>query len=62
MFGLDRFPDLFGFPTTSRRRDGCALGFRCSSGTIEICWSPLQSLMKRVHEEAREKRNSSGAA
>jgi hypothetical protein len=26
----------------------------------EICWSPLQTLMKKVHEEAREKRNSSG--
>ena len=26
----------------------------------EICWSPLQSLMKKVHEEARDKRNSSG--
>ena len=24
----------------------------------EICWSPLQTLMKRVHDEAREKRNS----
>jgi hypothetical protein len=23
----------------------------------EICWSPLQTLMKKVHEEAREKRN-----
>ena len=27
----------------------------------EICWSPLQTLMKKVHDEAREKRNSSGA-
>jgi hypothetical protein len=26
----------------------------------EICWSPLQTLMKKVHDEAREKRNSSG--
>ena len=26
----------------------------------EICWSPLQMLMKKVHEEAREKRNSPG--
>ena len=25
----------------------------------EICWSPLQTLMKKVHDEAREKRNSS---
>jgi hypothetical protein len=24
----------------------------------EICWSPLQTLMKKVHEEARERRNS----
>jgi hypothetical protein len=24
----------------------------------EICWSPLQTLMKKVHDEAREKRNS----
>jgi hypothetical protein len=28
----------------------------------EICWSPLQTLMKKVHEEAREKRNSSSGA
>ena len=28
----------------------------------EICWSPLQMLMKKVHEEAREKRNSPGDA
>jgi hypothetical protein len=28
----------------------------------EICWSPLQTLMKKVHEEAREKRNSSAGA
>jgi hypothetical protein len=28
----------------------------------EICWSPLQTLMKKVHEQAREKRNSSGGA
>jgi hypothetical protein len=28
----------------------------------EICWSPLQTLMKKVHDEAREKRNSSGEA
>jgi hypothetical protein len=26
----------------------------------EICWSPLQTLMKKVHDEAREKRNASG--
>jgi hypothetical protein len=26
----------------------------------EIRWSPLQTLMKKVHDEAREKRNSSG--
>jgi hypothetical protein len=26
----------------------------------EICWSPLQTTMKQVHQEAREKRNSSG--
>lgn len=25
----------------------------------EICWSPLQALMKKVHEEAEGKRNSS---
>jgi hypothetical protein len=25
----------------------------------EICWNPLQTLMKKVHEEAREKRNPS---
>jgi hypothetical protein len=25
----------------------------------EICWSPLQTLMKKVHEEARAKRISS---
>jgi hypothetical protein len=25
----------------------------------EVCWSPLQTLMKKVHEEARAKRNSS---
>jgi hypothetical protein len=24
----------------------------------EICWSPLQTLMKKVHEEARDRRNS----
>ena len=24
----------------------------------QICWSPLQTLMKKVHDEAREKRNS----
>jgi arylsulfatase A-like enzyme len=24
----------------------------------EICWSPLQTSMKKVHDEAREKRNS----
>jgi hypothetical protein len=28
----------------------------------EICWSPLQTLMKKVHEEAREKRNSASDA
>jgi hypothetical protein len=28
----------------------------------EICWSPLQTLMKKVHEAARDKRNSSGEA
>jgi hypothetical protein len=28
----------------------------------EICSSPLQRLMKKVHEEAREKRNSSSGA
>jgi hypothetical protein len=27
----------------------------------EICWSPLQTLMKKVHEGAREKRNLSAA-
>ena len=27
----------------------------------EICWSPLQTLMKKVHDAAREKRNLSGA-
>jgi hypothetical protein len=27
----------------------------------EICWSPLQTLMKQVHDEAREKRNLSDA-
>jgi hypothetical protein len=27
----------------------------------EIRWSPLQTLMKKVHDEAREKRNSSGS-
>ena len=26
----------------------------------EICWSPLQTLMKKVHDEARAKRNLSG--
>jgi hypothetical protein len=26
----------------------------------EICWSPLQVLMKKVHEEARDKRNLPG--
>jgi hypothetical protein len=26
-----------------------------------ICWSPLQTLMKKVHDEARERRNSSDA-
>jgi hypothetical protein len=26
----------------------------------EICWSPLQTLMKKVHDEARAKRSSSG--
>jgi hypothetical protein len=25
----------------------------------EICWGPLQSLMKKVSDEAQEKRNSS---
>jgi hypothetical protein len=28
----------------------------------EICSSPLQRLMKKAHEEAREKRNSSSGA
>jgi hypothetical protein len=28
----------------------------------EICWSPLQTLMKKVHDEAREKRNSASNA
>jgi hypothetical protein len=28
----------------------------------EICWSPLQTLMKKVHDDAREKLNSSGNA
>jgi hypothetical protein len=28
----------------------------------EICWSPLQTLMKKVHDEARAKRNSPGKA
>jgi hypothetical protein len=28
----------------------------------EICWSPLQSLMKKVHDEARENRNSTSKA
>jgi hypothetical protein len=27
----------------------------------EICWSPLQTLMKKVHEEAGERRNPSAA-
>ena len=27
----------------------------------EICWSPLQTLMKKVHDEARAKRNPSGS-
>lgn len=31
-----------------------------SRDLCEICWSPLQTLMKKVHEEARDKRNSSG--
>jgi hypothetical protein len=28
----------------------------------EICWSPLQTLMKKVHEDAKEKRISSSGA
>jgi hypothetical protein len=28
----------------------------------EICWGPLQVLMKKVHAEARAKRNSTGKA
>jgi hypothetical protein len=28
----------------------------------EICWSPMQTLMKKVHAEAQERRNSSGEA
>jgi hypothetical protein len=28
----------------------------------EICWSPLQTLMKKIHEEARDRRNWSGDA
>jgi hypothetical protein len=28
----------------------------------EICWSPLQTLMKKVHDEARAKRSSSSKA
>jgi hypothetical protein len=28
----------------------------------EICWSPLQTLMRKVHEEARENRNSASDA
>jgi hypothetical protein len=24
----------------------------------EICWSPLHTLMKQVHEDAKERRNS----
>ena len=27
----------------------------------EICWSPLQTLMKKVHDDAGEKRNKSEA-
>ena len=27
----------------------------------EICWSPLQTLTKKVHDEAGEKRNTSEA-
>jgi hypothetical protein len=27
----------------------------------EICWSPLQTLMKKVHEEARARRRNSPA-
>jgi hypothetical protein len=27
----------------------------------EICWSPLQTLMKQVHEEAKNRRNSQEA-
>ena len=27
----------------------------------EICWSPLQTLMKKVHEEARTRRRNSPA-
>ena len=33
-----------------------------SRDLCEICWSPLQTLMKKVHDDAREKRNSSGNA
>jgi hypothetical protein len=33
-----------------------------NSDLCEICWSPLQTLMKKVHEEAREKRNLSKGA
>ena len=28
----------------------------------EICWDPLKALMKKVHEQARDKRNQPGAA
>jgi hypothetical protein len=28
----------------------------------EICWSPLQTLMNKVHDDARAKRNPSGNA
>ena len=27
----------------------------------EICWSPMQTLMKKVHAEAQQRRNSPGA-
>jgi hypothetical protein len=28
----------------------------------EICWSPLQTLMNKAHDDARARRNSSGNA
>ena len=44
--------------TVNGASDGKQLIPNVDRDLCEICWSPLQMLMKKVHEEARAKRNS----